>query len=194
MSRKFAFLFGLLMLVLAGSAQAAYGYYDSRPYYNDDYYDDDYDDRDYRYGRIVRCESRDRRTVYCGVDIRGGVRLVDQHSEARCIRGRTWGTSSRGIWVTGGCRASFEINARSRYDDRYGRVIRCESRDSRTVYCSVDSRYGVHLISQRSSSPCIEGSTWGIARNGIWVSRGCRADFRVGDRSDYGYRDDYNRY
>jgi hypothetical protein len=193
-SRKIACLMGLLLVVLAGSAQATYGYYDNanggyypdNPYntpYNDSRYDDRYGDR-YGDRRLVRCDSRDRRTVYCAVNIRGSVRLVDQHSDRRCVRGRTWGTNSRGIWVTDGCRATFEINARDY--DRYGRVIRCESRDSRTVYCGVDSRAGVRLVRQLSSSPCIEGRSWGVARDGIWVSRGCRADFRVGDR-DYGY-------
>ena len=65
---------------------------------------------DDRYGR-VRCESRDRRTEYCGVDIRGGVRLVRQLSDRRCVRGSTWGTDGRGIWVTDGCRAEFELAA-----------------------------------------------------------------------------------
>lgn len=199
MSRKFALLMGLLLCAFAGSASADYygsGYYDNDRdrYDDDDRYGDRYGDRyrDRYGGRIVRCESRDRRTVYCGVDTRGGVRLVDQHSDRRCIRGRTWGTSSRGIWVSNGCRASFAINARGRGDGRYGRSFRCESRDSRTVYCNVDSRGGVRLVRQLSNTPCLEGRTWGESRNGVWVSRGCRAEFRVGDRGgrDYGYRYD----
>jgi hypothetical protein len=200
MSRKIAFLMGLLLVMLAASAQAAQDYYDNG--YRSGSYSDDYAYRNDRYGysdhRIVRCESRDMRTVYCRADTRGGVRLVDQLSDRRCIRGRTWGVSSRGLWVTDGCRGRFETYERGRsggsYGGSYGRVIRCESRESRTVYCSADSRSGVRLVAQLSGSPCIEGSTWGIARNGVWVSRGCRAEFRVGnDRygSNYGYD---NRY
>lgn len=207
-SRKLACLMGLALVVSTASAQNPYGTYDSRgengyysdsAYNNDDRYgDESYGDdryRDDRYGnrQIVRCESRDRRTVHCGIDTRGGVRLVNQISDRRCVRGRTWGTDNRGIWVSNGCRASFQVDARNRGDERYGRVIRCESRDSRTVYCNADSRSGARLVRQLSSNPCVEGRSWGIAREGLWVSRGCRAEFRVGDRdSDYGYRD--NRY
>jgi len=36
---------------------------------------------------------------------------------------------------------------------------------------------GVQLVRQISRSACIEGQTWGYARNGIWVSQGCRAEF-----------------
>lgn len=191
MSRKLVGLMGLLLLVFAGTAQGAYGsYYGDRDdrNYNDPYYSGDR----YGEGRIVRCESHDRRTVYCAANTRGGVRLINQHSDRRCIRGRTWGTSSRGIWVSGGCRASFEVNARGRRDDRYGRTVRCESWNSRTVYCSIPTRGGVYLAAQLSRSRCIKGRTWGISRNGVWVSRGCRAEFRVGNR---GRRyDDGNRY
>jgi hypothetical protein len=35
------------------------------------------------------------------------------------------------------------------------------------------------LVRQRSGSPCIEGRTWGRDRSGVWVDRGCRADFEV---------------
>ena len=34
-----------------------------------------------------------------------------------------------------------------------------------------------------------EVGRWGVTRNAIWVSRGCRADFRVGDRGGTYYRD-----
>jgi len=62
-----------------------------------------------------------------------------------------------------------------------GRVVRCESTSSRTRYCSMDTRYGVSLVNQRSSNPCIQGSTWGVSSNNrLWVSRGCRGDFAVG--------------
>lgn len=219
MSGKLGYVMGLALAALAGNAHAADGYYNGsqQGYYGgynngSDYYDNSYNNyNDSNRGRqIVRCESRDQRTAYCGVDTRGGVRLVDQISQRSCIRGRTWGADARGIWVTSGCRASFEINARGSHDDGYGngygggydnsngygygggRLIRCESRDSRTVFCNVDIRYGVRLVNQISRSSCVEGRTWGVARGGLWVSRGCRAQFRVGDNrngdEDYGYR------
>lgn len=59
-------------------------------------------------------------------------------------------------------------------------TIRCESRDGRTQRCSVDTRGGVTLKRQLSTAGCWQGDTWGYDRRGIWVSNGCRADFRVG--------------
>lgn len=62
-------------------------------------------------GEIVRCESRAGALEHCLVDLRGArVRLVEQHSRAACIEGRSWGTDRRGIWVSDGCRADFELS------------------------------------------------------------------------------------
>jgi hypothetical protein len=153
----------------------------------------------------IRCESQDERTRYCTADIRGGVRLVEQLSNSDCIEGRSWGWDARGIWVSRGCRAEFEVAGGGGYgygnDNGYydpgrgdygrGRVIRCESTSSRTVYCDADTRYGVRLLTQHSRSECIEGRTWGTTSRGVWVSRGCRAQFQVGGDSRYGYGDTY---
>ena len=196
--RKLGCLLGLALGMIAGGVQAQ-SYSD--PYYDrDDRYDDrDRDPDDYyydrdrrmderwdgRYRRIVVCESNDKRTNYCTADIRGGVRLVRQLSDRRCVRGSTWGTNSRGIWVTNGCRAEFEVAG----TQRYGQTVRCESNDGRTRYCNADTRQGVRLWRQLSRDPCVEGRSWGVTRDRIWVSRGCRADFRVGDRGGAYYRD-----
>jgi hypothetical protein len=64
----------------------------------------------------VRCESHGYDAATCRVDTRGGVRLVRQLSSTRCDRGRTWGTSSQGIWVSRGCRAEFAVS----YPGSYG--------------------------------------------------------------------------
>jgi hypothetical protein len=74
----------------------------------------------------------------------------------------------------------------------------CASDDGRRHYCNVDTRGGVRLVQQRSGSPCIQGRTWGYDRNGIWVDRGCRAEFETNVRysgNDYYYGRDpyYNR-
>ena len=63
--------------------------------------------------------------------------------------------------------------------------ISCSSEDGHRHYCSTDTRGGVQMIKQRSDSACIEGQTWGYDRQGIWVDRGCRADFSTG-RGGYG--------
>ena len=64
-------------------------------------------------------------------------------------------------------------------------TIYCGSEDGRRNTCSVNTRGGVRLLEQKSDARCTEGRTWGFRSNYIWVDRGCRADFEVGDR---GYR------
>lgn len=66
-------------------------------------------------------------------------------------------------------------------DRRDNRVttITCSSDDGRRHYCEVDTRSGVRLLKQRSGSPCDQDRTWGVDNRGIWVDRGCRADFEV---------------
>ena len=58
-----------------------------------------------------------------------------------------------------------------------GRNVTCASDDGKRHLCRVDTSRGVTMTNQRSGSPCIQGQTWGYSRSGIWVDRGCRADF-----------------
>src|SRR5258708_22495692 len=60
-----------------------------------------------------------------------------------------------------------------------GQVITCSSDDGRRNYCNVDTRRGVRLNRQISGSPCVENQTWGVDNRGLWVDRGCRAEFVV---------------
>lgn len=62
-------------------------------------------------------------------------------------------------------------------------TIRCESNGGNYKVCSVDTRGGVRLSRQLSSQGCWQNDTWGYDRNRIWVNRGCRAEFWVGDRN-----------
>jgi hypothetical protein len=74
-------------------------------------------------------------------------------------------------------------------------TIYCASDDERLHYCDADTRGGVRLVRQRSGSACIQGRTWGYDRRGIWVDRGCRADFELrNDRSDRDRDRDRDRY
>lgn len=153
------------------------------------YYDD--------YEEVVRCESRDYRQYYCDIDTRGGVRIVNQLSDTACVEGRTWGWDRRGVWVSGGCRGEFAAAGRGGYGSghghgydsgsTYGDVIRCESRGYNQIYCNADTRRGVRLVNQLSSTACIEGQTWGADRRGVWVRGGCRGEFELGRGGDYGY-------
>src|SRR5258708_26598561 len=60
-----------------------------------------------------------------------------------------------------------------------GQVITCSSDDGRRNYCNVDTRRGVRLNRQISGSPCVDNQTWGVDNRGLWVDRGCRAEFLV---------------
>lgn len=46
----------------------------------------------------------------------------------------------------------------------------------------------VRLVKQLSREACIQGKTWGVRGNNVWVDRGCRADFALvgpGSRPPY---------
>lgn len=60
-------------------------------------------------------------------------------------------------------------------------VTRCESNDGRTRECPTGGGR-VMLARQISRASCIEGRSWGWGRGSVWVSQGCRADFRVSGR------------
>jgi hypothetical protein len=61
-----------------------------------------------RRGPVVRCESNNGRYKECRTPFRGPVVLVQQLSDARCVPGRTYGTTQAGrIWVNRGCRGEF---------------------------------------------------------------------------------------
>lgn len=77
----------------------------------------------------------------------------------------------------------------NRYDnqrDGRGRVIRCESVDGRQRYCATGGA-NARIVRQISRSACVEGSTWASDQRGVWVDRGCRAEFELVDRG-YAFR------
>lgn len=66
-------------------------------------------------------------------------------------------------------------------------TITCESRNYRYSYCRVDTDRNVTLTRQRSSTRCRLWDNWGYDNRGVWVDRGCAAEFRVGrDRDNTG--------
>ena len=139
-------------------------------------WDHDRDDRPPA-GTIV-CASNHGERVYCDADTRYGVRMVRQISGSPCSEGRTWGFDRRGIWVDRGCRAEFTVNSGG--GGFGGDTVTCSSNNGERVYCEVNTRdRRVRLVRQISGSPCREGETWGWDRRGIWVDRGCRAEFAI---------------
>jgi hypothetical protein len=80
--------------------------------------------------------------------------------------------------VSGGRDGDARRDGDDRDRDRGGPpVITCASNNGERVYCSANTRFGVQLTRQISGSPCVQGRTWGFDDRGIWVDRGCRADF-----------------
>jgi hypothetical protein len=132
-------------------------------------------------GQTVRCESDNERARHCDMDTRGGVFLSRRLSDTACIQGRNWGYDNRGVWVSGGCRAEFTSGSGGYgYPGAgVGQVLRCESQDGRSRHCNAVVQRGVQLLRTLSGSPCIEGRTWGWDRSGVWVDRGCRAEFSI---------------
>lgn len=135
--------------------------------------------------QVVRCESSDGRERHCALDTRGGVRLARQLSRSACIEGQSWGVDRGGVWVAQGCRADFVVDRGGRYpghrgnDGDPGRVVRCESTSGRSNLCVMETRRGIELVRQLSRSACIREQSWGWSDRGVWVSGGCRAEFRA---------------
>jgi hypothetical protein len=64
--------------------------------------------------------------------------------------------------------------------------IACTSEGGGYQFCRVETRYGVRLTRELGRTRCVRGSTWGHDARGIWVDRGCAAEFEVGDPGDGG--------
>jgi hypothetical protein len=142
--------------------------------------------------QVFNCSSEDGHRHYCSADTHHAeVNLVKQRSDARCEQGYSWGRDHHGVWVDHGCRADFEVVRRDNdredayrsddYDRRAGiQAITCSSDDMIRHYCPADTHRGVRLYKQLSDARCEEGYSWGFDEHGIWVDRGCRADFQTG--------------
>lgn len=141
-----------------------------------------------------------------GIDGRGNVQLVRDPQSNRGVavvrivdsKGGSEGYTFDLEWRGGSDYRSGRDYGRSdgRYEDDYRRdrgygrdgynrdrdrtnIVTCASMDGRRTYCEADTRGGVTLLRQQGGRSCREGSTWGYDRRGIWVDRGCQADFEV---------------
>lgn len=61
-----------------------------------------------------------------------------------------------------------------------GNIVTCSSDNGRRRSCAADTSRGVIIARELGRGRCIQGQTWGFDRSGIWVDRGCSADFRLG--------------
>jgi hypothetical protein len=62
--------------------------------------------------------------------------------------------------------------------------LTCSSNDGGYHYCRADTQNRVVLTRQISGSPCQQGYSWGYDYRGIWVDRGCRAQFQYGNNNN----------
>ncbi|HEX3372714.1 MAG TPA: DUF3011 domain-containing protein [Edaphobacter sp.] len=122
----------------------------------------------------ITCSSNNGKRNWCAIGGARDAQLVRQISGSPCVRGDTWGIDNRGLWVDRGCRAEFT------YGGGYGpgqQTINCSSNNGKRNWCAIGNSRDVQLVRQISGSPCVRGDTWGIDNRGLWVDRGCRADF-----------------
>jgi hypothetical protein len=72
-------------------------------------------------------------------------------------------------------------------NDRFTRRVTCESNNYKRQYCTFDTRSGVRLAHTVGDSQCVKGTSWDYDNNGVWVDRGCRAEFESQGNSYGGY-------
>ncbi len=73
----------------------------------------------------------------------------------------------------------YNSNARTNTSGLLQRV-RCDSTQASGYarqYCPANTQGGVRLNRTYDGSQCVQGSTWGYDKGGVWVDQGCSADF-----------------
>ena len=187
--RRIGWMFAAFVLVFAGAAGAQVTY-SNQPPPPPNYYPNRPPPPGYPgYGnQTVSCGSPQYRMIRCAVPgYWPGARIVQQTSKSSCVQGRTWGFDRGSIWVNNGCGGVF---APGNYNGggwqpgpgwNQDFVVSCGSPQYRRYFCQVEvgARGQVRLQRQNSDSACIQGRTWGWNRAGIWVDKGCGAQFLV---------------
>ncbi|MGH8026231.1 MAG: DUF3011 domain-containing protein [Pseudoxanthomonas sp.] len=137
-------------------------------------------------GTLVRCESRANRVQHCPAETRNGVRLTRLLSSSDCVENLDWSYDEDGIWTAHGCRAEFRVGvadasggAASVAVAARSKKLVCESDGEQWKRCEATVEQGVDLLRQLSRTRCVKGTNWGWDRTGIWVDKGCRAEFGV---------------
>ncbi|HXX17642.1 MAG TPA: DUF3011 domain-containing protein [Candidatus Eremiobacteraceae bacterium] len=128
--------------------------------------------------QTIHCAS-DGTKKYCEADTHGGVRLVKERSVAVCKQGESWGYDEHGIWVDHGCDGDFALGTESATSAGGGKALTCSS-DGGKKYCDASTGRGVRLVKQLSETACKQDDSWGYDGLGIWVDKGCSAEFELG--------------
>ena len=143
-----------------------------------------------------RCESDDMGRHSCQVSLQvTRAEVLRQISGSQCLQGSTFGWTNNSIWVDRGCRADFTVYGYGNdaapetpveqpitdyNDQRIVKTLRCESNDEGYKFCTADgSVRRARMVRQLSGSACTETKTWGWKSDGVWVDKGCRAEFEV---------------
>lgn len=144
----------------------------------------------------LRCESGDMGRHSCVAPYQvSRAEVLRQISGSQCVKDSTWGWTGDSIWVDRGCRAEFTVYGYAadaapqpsvsepvtEYNDpRSTRTLRCESEDMNYKFCAAGGTVrSVRIVRQLSGSACTETRTWGWKSDGVWVDKGCRAEFEV---------------
>ena len=122
----------------------------------------------------VTCTTQPGARQACEADTSAGVSLAAQAAgSAPCLLGKSWGFDEKGVWVADGCSATFALSERL--------AVACASEAGGRVHCPADTSAGVVLVRTASTTTCVLGDSWGYDATGVWVDRGCRAEFVLGD-------------
>ena len=136
------------------------------------------------YGRLLVCESMGHDKKQCPADTSFGVELARQISKSGCVRGEDWGFDEKGVWVDNGCRGEFVLGRTAGgigpMSSATRGTVTCESINNGQNRCNADTTFGVSLGRVLSQNECVRGDSWGFDAQGIWVSKGCRAEFVLG--------------
>ena len=120
--------------------------------------------------------------VPCAAKITSMQILSEGSRFGTCKRGVSYGFFGARAWTDLGCRATF------RFCFVEGTVhdVKCESDRYRPRTCRLrnpcNKIESLSLTWAYSDAPCIQGHSYSIDREGIHVSKGCRAKFQVGCR------------
>ena len=139
------------------------------------------------YAEQITCESHQSQAEACGTLQPGGsVRLVQQLSNAPCVEGQNWGIRTSpnhdAIWVSGGCRAVFDVQAS--YDSTYNRSA------DRAVY---DNDAGNARYADTGHSPAWQRG-FDDGQRGMFDRRADSAAYRDGYRAGKDAVRNENRY
>jgi hypothetical protein len=149
--------------------------------------------------QTISCYARGSGRTNCSIP-RGvqSVRFVGPDRSMRCREGQTWGWSGTRLWVAQGCGGNFELTTADAsigfppvvppigrppggsWGDYAGRVTCSAPRGGSNRCDGLNTQGRVTLVRNLGSRACVENSTWGHDRVGIWVTDGCSGEFAYG--------------